>query len=636
MKLLARASCSSTFKGMRAWLGLAVPVCLGALTLAFGCSPASGSKAYNQGSGGSGSVGGGNAGTLNVGPDTPDTPDIGCDPSEPGSPCSPDAPATAGCGDGVLTEDEACDDGNTTAGDGCQANCLAVDPGFSCNPPGQPCHELVVCGDSIVGSSEQCDDGNTAAGDGCSARCNFELGFRCEGEPSACMATECGDGKQEGAESCDDGNDQPFDGCSSLCQTEPTCSGSGCTSDCGDGLVIDEECDDGNAKDGDGCSHECKKEPGFECSQDADCEKIDGECVLRVPAVFRDFNAKDSPNGHPDFQVTCGGEQVTTGLLKPDLDAAGKPQLVAPGAQCITSEASFKQWYTDSDKSHAVVGDVVLFKKAMGTGFVNRWGALGEQWTALTNEQWAANTYAECQASGCTPCSYNPSQGCRGTPVAFDGTPFFFPLDNAAGALTDARFEATVGPDYGYPNWPWEKALVPGAGKHNFHFTTEVKYWFQYQAESEPTLDFTGDDDVWVFVNGKLAVDIGGVHPPKSGSVTLDTATATRLGLTDGKVYAISIFHAERKTDGSSFRLTLDGFNTARSDCSPICGDGVVSLGEQCDDGVNDGGYGECADGCVLGAYCGDGIKQAGEYCDDGNRIDGDGCSAACRNIVVK
>jgi cysteine-rich repeat protein len=47
---------------------------------------------------------------------------------------------------------------------------------------------------------------------------------------------------------------------------------------------------------------------------------------------------------------------------------------------------------------------------------------------------------------------------------------------------------------------------------------------------------------------------------------------------------------------------------------------------------VNDGGYGECASGCVNGPRCGDGVVQGadGEECDDGNKQGGDGCSASC------
>lgn len=64
-----------------------------------------------------------------------------------------------------------------------------------------------------------------------------------------------------------------------------------------------------------------------------------------------------------------------------------------------------------------------------------------------------------------------------------------------------------------------------------------------------------GEDDVWVFINGVLAIDLGGVHGPASGSVSLDSAAAT-LGITTGSTYDLDIFHAERRTSGSNFNFT--------------------------------------------------------------------------------
>src|SRR5690606_41619898 len=127
---------------------------------------------------------------------------------------TPNAPL--GCGNGQLTSDEACDDGNQVSGDGCDEQCLRVEPGFSCAAPGQPCREIARCGDGLVAASEQCDDGNTEVGDGCSERCKVELGKKCEGEPSVCTDAECGNGILEGAESCDAGNTVTFAGCAAL------------------------------------------------------------------------------------------------------------------------------------------------------------------------------------------------------------------------------------------------------------------------------------------------------------------------------------------------------------------------------------------------------------------------------------
>jgi fibro-slime domain-containing protein len=83
---------------------------------------------------------------------------------------------------------------------------------------------------------------------------------------------------------------------------------------------------------------------------------------------------------------------------------------------------------------------------------------------------------------------------------------------------------------------------------HNYHFTYEIHTTFTYQAGQ--TFSFSGDDDVWVFINNKLAVDLGGVHGAMSGSTDLDT-----LGLTAGNTYAFDFFFAERHLSESNFRM---------------------------------------------------------------------------------
>src|SRR5690606_25681528 len=62
--------------------------------------------------------------------------------------------------------------------------------------------------------------------------------------------------------------------------------------------------------------------------------------------------------------------------------------------------------------------------------------------------------------------------------------------------------------------------------------------------------EFRGDDDVWVFIDNKLVVDIGGCHSPVEGAVNLDT-----LGLTEGETYPFHIFFSERNATGSNFKL---------------------------------------------------------------------------------
>jgi fibro-slime domain-containing protein len=86
---------------------------------------------------------------------------------------------------------------------------------------------------------------------------------------------------------------------------------------------------------------------------------------------------------------------------------------------------------------------------------------------------------------------------------------------------------------------------------HNYHFTTEIHTRFKY--EGGESFKFTGDDDVWVFINGKLAIDLGGVHNAEDAAIDID-ARASELGLVKGKVYPFDMFQNERHTADSNFR----------------------------------------------------------------------------------
>ncbi len=640
------------------------------------------------------------------------------------------------CGDGVTDPNEGCDDGNLLDADGCSARCR-LETGFKCEGDPIVCTPT-TCGDNIREGAESCDDGNQDPFDGCSATCQAEpvcpTGEAC--------SSSCGDGIMFAGEECDDGNLRDGDGCSSSCvqeegyncQPPEACTGDDCTLTL---PIIFRDFSEDHTDFGVSCGTIERNVPQALLSADGkpvlSAASYDDACI-NTTASFADWYTDQAvnhqvtgtivlyPDGNGGYVNRYGanGEKYLAPVTANERRAgdtledcedscenwainsqemfAGQPQLRCTENEHCQTETQRVRTIRDTTLNQAnnALTQAQNQPDPDPDEIAELEAAVEEAEALLAEAEEAVQICLdECQGEvdervaictpECAPCGGGEGY-CIGVEILeLDGNPLFFPVDDVTGPTADMD-TAQIPQELYLGGWRDE----PGGALHNFYFTSEIAYWFEYTDGMTAELSFIGDDDMWVFVNGRLAVDLGGLHVPTEGRFTLnangtidqihgtddtadenepDTSTVAEFGLEPGNVYEVKVFQAERKKTGSTYKLTLSGFNAGPSDCltdcgdgeigpgelcddgptgntgeynqctpqctpGPRCGDAVVQdqFGEQCDNGVNDGAYGGCAPTCQAGPHCGDSVVQSEfEQCDDGTNDGGYGeCSAGC------
>jgi fibro-slime domain-containing protein len=255
--------------------------------------------------------------------------------------------------------------------------------------------------------------------------------------------------------------------------------------------------------------------------------------TLELTGTVRDFHERTAPHGHTDFErKPDAGFGLYCGNVALELDDQGKPVFVGGGRKVKTQ-------FEDTG-GHAIAPH--MFDRRYGAdgtlvpdpGLDDEPGEVGPSssggvTSADSFRQWYRDVLGTNLSKPLTVTLVRQDGGTyvfddKSDPV-YSGRGGFFPID-------DELFGNSAG------------------SSHNYHFTFELHTEFTYDAGAGQIFRFIGDDDVWVFIDGRLAIDLGGVHAAKEQFIDLD-----RMNLTDGETYALDFFFAERHRTQSNFRI---------------------------------------------------------------------------------
>jgi fibro-slime domain-containing protein len=243
-----------------------------------------------------------------------------------------------------------------------------------------------------------------------------------------------------------------------------------------------------------------------------------------LTGVVRDFRDRQVAGGHPDFNIEPeGGLGVYQGIVANELDSYGNPVFASRGSKCVTQARDAQ--------NRSIIGPKPYISPRQGdhAGVVNP-VATGAVDSADSFCSWYEDVFGT-NASGLLSIELHRQPGTK--VYVFDDE-----LDTQF-----VNMEGFYNPNGKFPN--------AQGGNKNWSFTYELETSFIYRQGTGQVFTFAGDDDLWVFVDGKLVIDLGGVHDVTCQSIDFD-----RLAwLEDGKEYPLKVFFAERNKPQSNFRI---------------------------------------------------------------------------------